>query len=128
MGDDARIDEELLFIRAVEDIDEMHIRLLARMATSPAGPEGWMAYTLVAADPGLADSIRALLGTLELHGLIAARVPSGRVQGPQGTRYDFTESGQGFLDRLSTTGLKRSGLTARLGGRSSAPARAPAPP
>jgi hypothetical protein len=101
MGDDARIDEELLFIRAVEDIDEMHIRLLDRMATTPAGPEGWMAPTLVAADPGLADSIRALLGTLELHGLIAARVPSGRVQGPQGTRYDFTESGQRFLDRLS---------------------------
>jgi len=29
MGDDARIDEELLFIRAVADIDELHIRVLA---------------------------------------------------------------------------------------------------
>jgi hypothetical protein len=28
MGDDARIDEELLFMRAVDDLDEMHIRLL----------------------------------------------------------------------------------------------------
>ncbi len=101
MGDDARIDEELLFIRAVEDIDEMHIRLLARMATTPAGPGGWMASTLVAADRGLADGIRALLGTLELHGLIAARVSSGRVQGPQETRYDFTDAGRRFLDRLT---------------------------
>lgn len=101
MGDDARIDEELLFIRAVQDIDEMHIRVLARMAATSAGPMGWMASTIVAADRGLANGIRALLWTLELHGLIAARVPSGRVQGPQETRYDITDSGQRFLARLA---------------------------
>jgi hypothetical protein len=32
-GDDARIDGELLFIRAVADVDEPHIRLLALMAS-----------------------------------------------------------------------------------------------
>jgi hypothetical protein len=31
-GDDAKIDDELLFVRAVADIDTPHIRLLARMA------------------------------------------------------------------------------------------------
>jgi hypothetical protein len=34
MSDGARINEELLFIHAVEDIDEFHIRLLARMANT----------------------------------------------------------------------------------------------
>jgi hypothetical protein len=32
MGDDARIDEEQLFMRAVDDLDESHIRLLGRVA------------------------------------------------------------------------------------------------
>jgi len=32
-GDDARIDDELLFIRAIADVDEPHIRLLALMAS-----------------------------------------------------------------------------------------------
>jgi hypothetical protein len=101
MGDDAQIDEELLFIKAVEDIDMMHIRLLDRIATAQPA-EGWMASTIVAADRGLANGIRALLGTLELHGLIAARVSHGiRVQGPQETRYDFTDSGRRFLSRLA---------------------------
>jgi hypothetical protein len=101
MGDVAQIDEELLFIRAVADIDEMHIRVLARMAAQHPGPAGWMASTIQAADPGLGDSVRALLATLELHGLIAARVTSGRVQGSQETRYDIIPSGRRFLDRLS---------------------------
>jgi len=34
-GDDARIDEELLFLRAVADIDTPHIKLLARLASGP---------------------------------------------------------------------------------------------
>jgi hypothetical protein len=39
VGDDARIDEELLFIRAVADIDTMHIRLLA-LIHRPTGSDG----------------------------------------------------------------------------------------
>lgn len=42
MGDDARIDEEMLFIRAVDDVDEMHVRLLARLAH----PNGGMDHRL----------------------------------------------------------------------------------
>jgi hypothetical protein len=34
-GDDARIDEELLFLRAVADVDTPHIKLLARMTEGP---------------------------------------------------------------------------------------------
>src|SRR6266516_1570614 len=65
------------FIRAVDDIDEMHIRLLGRMAAPfpPAAP-GWSAALILDADPGLAGSVAALLGTLELHGLIGAVVPA----------------------------------------------------
>lgn len=36
MGDDARIDEEMLFMRAIDDLDEMHIRLLGRMDSFPS--------------------------------------------------------------------------------------------
>ena len=35
-GDDARIDDELLFIRAIADLDEPHIRLLALLGTKRA--------------------------------------------------------------------------------------------
>jgi hypothetical protein len=46
MGDDARIDEEMLFMRAVDDLDEMHLRLLGRarlLSDSQvyAGLAGW---------------------------------------------------------------------------------------
>jgi hypothetical protein len=103
MGDDARIDEELLFIRAIADIDEMHIRLLAQMVKPPDMPPGWSALKVVEADPGLADGVRALLGTLELHGLIAAVVPGSPIRGPGAgqTFYNITESGRRFLDRLA---------------------------
>jgi hypothetical protein len=49
--DDARIDEELMFVRAMDDIDAWHIELLDRMANS-AGPQpGWSALTAVEAVP-----------------------------------------------------------------------------
>src|SRR5262249_9324872 len=103
MGDDARIDEELLFIRAVADIDEMHIRLLARMVNPADMPPGWSAFKIEQADPGLRDGIRALLVTLELHGLIAAVVPGSPIRGSGAgqTFYNITESGRRFLDRLA---------------------------
>ena len=51
MGDEARIDEELLFVRAVDDIDEMHIRMLGRFADGSRLTAGDVAR----ADPGLGD-------------------------------------------------------------------------
>ena len=78
-GDDAKIDEELLFIRAIADMDTPHIRLLFRMASEqipPGGQSGsvfhggWSLDTLMARDPGLGEAIPALLWTLESHGLV----------------------------------------------------------
>ncbi len=75
MGDVARINEELLFIRAVQDIDEMHTRLLDRMARVQVQAPGWSIRRIAEADQGLGNGVRALLGTLERHGLIEEAVP-----------------------------------------------------
>jgi hypothetical protein len=102
MGDDARIDEELLFIGAIADIGEMHIRLLARMAT-PAQPPGWSPSRIVAADAGLADAVLPLIGTLELHGLTARYIPGGLAISSASPEpfYNITEWGRRFLDHLA---------------------------
>lgn len=104
MGDDAQIDEELLFMRVVEDIDEMHIRLLARMAnTYPVGVgPGWSARIIAEADPGLANAAPALLGTLQLHGLVEEVVRNRPIQGEGATQafYNITRQGRDFLNRL----------------------------
>lgn len=102
MGDDARIDEELLFIGAIADISEMHIRLLSRMAT-PAQPPGWSPSRIAAADAGLADAVLPLIGTLELHGLIARYIPGGLAISSASPEpfYNITEWGRRFLDRLA---------------------------
>jgi len=97
VDDDARIDQELLFIRAVADIDTMHVRLLA-LLQRPTGHQGWSYQDIVDADPGLAPAARALLGTLELHGLIASR-QANRVVG--NTFYSGTFAGDAFLRRLA---------------------------
>jgi hypothetical protein len=97
--DDARIDMELLFIRAVADIDEMHIRLLARLAV-PSGHQGWSEQEVMELDPGLAPAARALLGTLELHGLLATR-QAVRVSNTGSVQfYTVTFAGNAMLDRL----------------------------
>ena len=102
MGDNAQIDEELLFIRAVGDIDEMHIRLLSRIATFP--PEGeWTTTSIIQADPGVRTAVHALLGTLETNGLITSirPVPPGGMSRGHAI-YSITGIGRAFLDRLAT--------------------------
>ena len=103
MGDDARIDEELLFIRAVADIDETHIRVLARMReAAEVGASRQTAESLRGADPGLGPSLEALLATLQLHALIAEEL--GQPEGPFGYQRPFlviTDTGRTFLDRLA---------------------------
>jgi hypothetical protein len=105
IGDDARIDEELLFIWAVEDINEMHIRLLARMASTdrPGAGRGWSPRNIAEADAGLAKGVGALLGTLELHGLIQQLVPGLALEGetPAQAYYNITQQGREFLERLA---------------------------
>jgi len=98
MGDEARIDEELLFVRAVDDIDEMHIRLLGRLADGGRLTAGDIAQ----ADPGLEDGVLALLGQLQSHGLIDSRSPvtPGGAMTPE-PYYFITPSGRTFLARLA---------------------------
>jgi hypothetical protein len=97
MGDDARIDEELLFIRAIDDIDEMHIRVLGCLA------DGGRLTTrnIALADPGLGAGASALLSQLQSHGLIDSRSPvtPGGAMTPE-PYYFITDLGRGFLGRL----------------------------
>lgn len=104
MGDDAKIDEELLFMRAVADVDESHIRLLGRMLNPPPGASGgWTANQIGAADPALAGGVLALLGTLELHGLVATEISNRAIPGAVSstTHYSVTLAGRHFLGRLA---------------------------
>jgi hypothetical protein len=98
MGDEARIDEELLFVRAVDDIDEMHIRLLGRFADGGRLTAG----DIVQADPWLEDGVLALLGQLQSHGLIDSRSPvtPGGAMTPE-PYYFITPTGRTFLARLA---------------------------
>ena len=106
VGDDAKVDEELLFIRAVADVDEMHIRLLQRMLhPGPIGGGGfsWTADVIASDDPGLAAGVLALLGTLELHGLVATAISNRAIPSAVSsvTTYGVTPLGRHFLGRLT---------------------------
>lgn len=97
-GDDARIDEELLFIRAVDDVDEMHIRLLGDLADS----DRLTTEDIGQADPGLGDGVLTLLGQLQSQGLIDSRSlvtpESATTLRPL---WFITDWGRGFLARLT---------------------------
>jgi hypothetical protein len=85
-GDDAKIDEELPFIKVVADLDTPHIKLLARLADGPplnrSFPLGyWDGPTVAARMPDMFGSWPALLVALELHGLIGRMESSTPYQG-----------------------------------------------
>jgi len=113
-GDDARVDAELLFIRAVADIDTPHIRLLALMASeclassTPGGtdsPGGWSQDAIAARDPGLGDALPALLATLVSHGLARAEDrPTTWAGIDSAQKYTVTTAGGTLLQRLATEG------------------------
>lgn len=84
--DDARLDEEQLVVRALDDMEAPHIRVLDIIARHvPAGREArpyvsggtdegaptrsWTRYQLNEVLPGLASGMHGLLGTLQRHGL-----------------------------------------------------------
>lgn len=70
------------------DIDTMHIRLLALLQRL-TGHQGWSYQDVVDADAGLAPAARALLGTLEVHGLVESR-QANRVAGTTGSTQFYT--------------------------------------
>lgn len=102
-----KVDDELLFIRVLDGLDEPHIRLLRLMSTVPAhlarygDVRQWDPWSIGQADPALADSAWALLRVLEQHGLIWS---SGEYHTPRGTmesEYQITPNGEWFLTRLA---------------------------
>ena len=97
MGDRSRINEELLFVRALDDIGEMRIRTLGHLATGAQ----MTAANLAAVDPGLANGVVALLNQLQSHGLIDSRspVPPGGAMTLEPS-YFITNAGREFLERL----------------------------
>lgn len=117
-GDDAKIDAELLFIRAVADIDTPHIRLLALMASEflvpdiPGGadsPGGWSQDAIASRDPGLGDALPALLATLVSHGLVRAEDRPTTWAGMDSAQtYTVTAVGRTLLERLATEGSGRA--------------------
>lgn len=121
--DDARTDEELMFVRAMDDIDAWHIELLDHMASNavPQPAPGWSARTAVEAVPIVADVVNAVLGALELHRLIAPTLPPIS-RGPNAgqTFYNITNSGRRFLDRLHEEAPKQLVRSIRHGGRTCA--------
>ncbi len=109
IGDEARISEELLFMRAVEDINEMHIRLLGRLADPPGAR--WGTERITGADPGLEPGLPALLRTLEVHGLVRSHmsVPPGGAVRSLDPDYSITSLGQQLLGRLADDSPEPSG-------------------
>jgi hypothetical protein len=107
-----KVDEELIFLRVVDDLDAPHFRLLRLMADGVpphhgdparprlAVPSGWMRWDLAAADEGLAETVPALLSGLQRHGLIN----TGELRNPNGIHepiYTVTEYGRRLLTRLA---------------------------
>lgn len=85
--DDAKLDQEQLIIRALDDMEAPHIavldllvrfvpfgsepRLYSEMDPTDSGApkRRWVPYQLGAARPGLRDGVVSILGTLQRHGL-----------------------------------------------------------
>jgi hypothetical protein len=108
-GDDAQLDDELMFMRAVADLDAPHIRLLALMASRRPMPgkdsgsvfhAGWSPATLAVRDPGLGDAVLALIWTLEAHGLIHSATSSTPWLSSR-EAYNVTQAGLLMLERLT---------------------------
>jgi hypothetical protein len=95
------VDEELVFIRVVDDLDPFHIRLMrlmagrpARLANLQADARPWMLADVAEADPGLANVTWSLMTALEGHGLVW----STNMTDPE---YSLSQYGESFLDRLA---------------------------
>jgi hypothetical protein len=105
LGDDARVDEEMLFIRAVDDLDEVHVRLPGHLANGGRPTAGDIALT----DPGLRSGLLALLGRLQSVGLIDSRAPVTPAGAMTPEPYYFvTDLGRDSLFRLADEALTSS--------------------
>jgi hypothetical protein len=98
------IDDEFLFMRALADLDEPHIAVLQIIGSdAPAHrplPRGWLNNEILERVPGLANALRAILTTLELHTLIARNQLAGEAGGLTDV-YRIAPPGRTMLVRLS---------------------------
>jgi hypothetical protein len=103
-----RVDEELVYIRILDDLDTFHIRLLKLMTGRPerlgnlqADVRPWMLFDVTEADTGLAGVEWSLMTTLERHGLVW----STSMEDPE---YSISQHGEWFLTRLTDEPSGRS--------------------
>lgn len=101
------VDDEFLFMRALADLDEPHIAVLQVIGgEAPAHhplPKGWQYTEILERVPGLANALRAVLVTLELHTLITTNQLVS--EAGQGTPiYRIAEAGRVMLSRLAEEG------------------------
>jgi hypothetical protein len=94
-----KVDEELVFIRVLDDLDPFHIRLLQLMTGKPARlgdlpGSSWLVADVSEADSGLASVVWSLMNTLERHGLVW----STSMEDPE---YSISQYGESFLTRLA---------------------------
>jgi hypothetical protein len=110
-----KVNDELLFIRALDDLDEPHIRLLRLMGTVPSNLAAvnyerrtvgqpvvrqWLPSDISAEDPGLAEVVWGLLPVLARHRLITEGLETITRTGPE-LEHTITPYGQWFLARLA---------------------------
>jgi hypothetical protein len=105
-----KVDEELLFIRAVADLDAPHIRLLALMASEDPSegrlsasvfPGSWSLQAILLRDRGLEGALPALIRTLEAHGLIETVSSAATPLQSSRQAYRLTSAGGQLLERLA---------------------------
>jgi hypothetical protein len=108
-GDEAAINDELLFIRAIADLDAPHIQLLRVMSEPRSGTgqmaghalvDGWTRDNLAPLVPSLVQHVPSLLTTLEQHGFVEWQ-NEGTWAGLTERSYRVTDAGRACLDRLT---------------------------
>lgn len=110
-----KVDKQLVYLRALDDLDEPHIRLLRLMTTKPphqdavnrqmeaigrAAIRQWHPSDLGQADPGLAEVVWSLLPVLDRHGLISGGHEVLTQVGRE-PEYTVTPYGEWFLTMLA---------------------------
>lgn len=110
-----KVDDELLFVRALDDLDAPHVRMLRLLSTAPPQLDGvgrqmevisrgavphWDLRSIAGSDPGLTDTAPTLLRSLELHGLLWRSGEEATNVSPP-AEYIITPYGEFFLSRLA---------------------------
>lgn len=101
---DADVNDELLFIRAVADLDAPHIAVLKVISLAPPAirpfPRAWTYKAVLEKLPVLGDTLSAILATLELHTLVSKmQLTAGSGQASIDL-YNILPRGRLFIGRL----------------------------